>query len=119
MPKRKAEEPFTWHLKAKKPRWPRFEEDWTEDDKRSAMNITSLNLEATKTMEDRVCVPLAVKCSVLIQALDLASFDDVPIDTTTAWEPLEPLSIVAVGYFSVRRSQVPFNCGCGLNLGGG
>ena len=81
------------------------------------MNITSLNLEATKTMEDRVCVPRAVKCSVLIQALDLASFDDVPIDTTTAWEPLEP--IVAVGYFSVRRSQVPFNCGCGLNLGGG
>ena len=84
------------------------------------MNITSLNLEATKTMEDRVCVPRAVKCSVLIQALDLASFVDVPIDTTSAWEPLEPLPIVvAVGYFSVGRSQVPFNCGCGLNLGGG
>ena len=120
MPKRKTEEPFTWHRKVKKPRWPRFEEDWTEDDLRTAMNINALSLEPTKTLEDRASVTRAVKCSVLIQALDLASFDDVPIDTTTAWEPLEPepepFSIVAVGHFWVRR---PLLCESNLaQLGG-
>jgi hypothetical protein len=116
MPKRKAEEPFSWlPMQVKKPRWPRFEEDWTEDDLRTAMNINALSLEPTKTMEARVSVTRAVKCSVLIQALDLVGFNDVPIDTSTAWEPLEPepepFSIVAVGHFWVRRPRrVNFLC---------
>ena len=106
MPKRKAEEPFSWlPMHVKKPRWPRFEAAWTEDDMRTAGNINALSLEPPKTMEAKQGGKRAVKCSVLIQALDLVGFNDVPIDTSTAWESLEPVSIVAVGTFLVRRPQ--------------
>ena len=121
MPKRKAEEPYTWHPKVKKPRWPRFEEDWTEDDLRTAMNINALSLEPTKL---RVSVTRAVKCSVLIQALDLVGFNDVPIDTWLAWQPLDPepdpFSIVAVAHFWVRPiDRRPLLCASNLaQLGG-
>ena len=91
MPKRKAgEEPEEELPPQKKTRLTKLQAD----------GINALQLDFPATMARKY----VVKCSVLIQALDLAGFNDLPISTLTAWEPLEPVSIVAMGYFYVRRS---------------
>ena len=116
MPKRKAEEPFSWlPMHVKKPRWPRFEAAWTEDDMRTAGNINALSLEPPKTMEAKQGGKRAVKCSVLIQALDLAGFNDVP---NPAWEPIEPkpFEIVATAHFWVTRRPRCINLLCESNV---
>ena len=93
MPKRKAgEEPDEELPPQKKTRYSLT--------KLQADGINALQLDFPATMARKY----VVKCSVLIQALDLAGFNDLPISTLTAWEPLEPVSIVAMGYFYVRRS---------------
>ena len=109
MPKRKAgEEPDEEPPPQKKTRYSLT--------KLQVDGINALQLDFPATMACKY----VVKCSVLIQALDLVGFNDVQIDTSTAWEPLEPepepFSIVAVGHFWVRR---PLLCESNLaQLGG-
>ena len=75
--------------------------------KKTRYSLTKLQVDGINALQldfPAMACKYVVKCSLLIQALDLAGFNDLPISTLTAWEPLEPVSIVAMGYFYVRRS---------------
>ena len=87
MSKRKADDAWNWHPKCKKPKWPEKDEDWTEEDFRSAWSINTLMLDAKghKHIGLRPDSEVLIECSRLVQALDLANFDDWEIDTPTAW----------------------------------
>ena len=115
MSKRKADdEPWTWHPKCKKPKWPSEPEDWTEEDFRSGMSVNAMSLDV-KGHEQHAQPPMTatfVKCSRLIQALDLSQmtyqgvsvdFHDFEIQTTDAWTPLPPIVKL---WFAVRDVDI-------------
>ena len=102
MPKRKAgEEPEEELPPQKKTRWTKLQAD----------GFNALHLEFPATMARKY----VVKCSVLIQALDLAGFNDVP---NPAWEPIEPkpFEIVATAHFWVTRRPRCINLLCESNV---
>ena len=99
MVKRKLDDigQFDWHPRCVRPKWPIDDADWTAEDLRSAISINSLGLDGRD--DDGHAHPPApeevyVKSSRLIQALDLANFDDWDIETPTAWVALPPIVLL-------------------------
>jgi hypothetical protein len=102
------------------PKWPRWQEPetWTTHDEESAMMVNSLNLDAPE-WPDGVrhftgrpsAAPLFMKVSRLIQALDLAHFDDDDIFLDTDLE-------VGIHVLDFRRLVGRLSVNDGTPLGG-
>ena len=85
MSKRKAQDLYDFVLP--KLKWPRLDEPekWTQHDMESAMMINALHLEPIRDKRPPVT---RAKASRLIQALDLAHFDDHDVGLIgLAWRP--------------------------------
>ena len=96
---------FDWHPRCVRPKWPSDDDDWTEEDERSAISINSLSLDAHDDGHAHPRTPEEVyfKSSRLIQALDLANFDDWDIETPTAWVALPAIVLL---WFALQSLDV-------------
>jgi hypothetical protein len=82
---------WSWEPDCPKAKWPKIDEPWTDEDMRSAMMINTLLLDVRghRTMIHLKPIQIYARCSRLIQALDLAGFDDWDIEIDyDVWKPL-------------------------------
>jgi len=110
MPKRKFAETVSslWDYNLPVPKWPKKHGDWSKDDMDSALLINALQLEPPKNPPKNFFVKFDTKkpkVSMLLQALDLANFDDYEIEREMLYPGETDRVVVTVVRVHLARRQ--------------